>query len=303
MPDDRDDTVLTYRTALRNVTRSRMRSLVRRAVWQNPYRGVYVTHNGRLTADERDVVALHASAPGSVLGGLSALRHDGFTGRAADRPVIVQPIGASRPAYDDVTLHWSSMLDDRDVHPSRTPRRTRPARSLVDAASWIPTDVAAREIVIAGVQQGLVRTADLRDALSRRGTCRRRALIVQSILDAAGGIQSLPERDFDDARRSARLPQPTRQARRRGPDGRFYLDVEWGAFDVAVEIHGIPHLAVPQWENDLSRANELVIGGVHLLTFSSFAVRHQSARVMNQVERLLRARGWRPDKGIGLVAP
>ena len=290
-----DGSVLTYSEALGRVTRSRLRSLVHREVWQNPYRGVYVTHNGRLSTDERDVVALLASAPASALGGLTALRHDGFSGRSTDRPVIVQPIGASMPAYDDATWHWSSMLDDRDVHPSRAPRRTRPARSLVDAASWAATDVVAREIVIAGVQQGLVRTTDLRDALQRRGTCRRRALIVQSILDAAGGIQSLPERDFDDARRQARLPQPTRQLRRRGPDGRYYLDVAWEAFDVAAEIHGIPHLAVQQWETDLRRANELVIGGSHLLIFSSFAVRHQSARVIDQVERLLRARGWRPD--------
>lgn len=290
-----DRSVLTFRAVLERVSRSRLRGLVRQGVWQNPYRGVYVTHNGHLTADERDAVALLAAAPESALGGLSALRHDGFTGRSLDRPVVVQPIGASKPAYDDVVLHWSSVLDDRDVHPSRTPRRTRPARSLVDAASWAASDVVAREIVIAGVQQGLVRTSDLREALSRRGTCRRRALIVQSILDAAGGIQSLPERDFDEARRHAGLPQPSRQTRRRGPDGRYYLDVAWEDLDVAVEIHGIPHLAVAQWDDDLRRANELVINGDHLLIFSSFAVRHEQQRVVDQVKRLLWSRGWRPD--------
>ena len=216
-------------------------------------------------------------------------------------PIVVQPMGASRPPHADVRVHWSTMLDERDVHPGRAPRRTRPARSLIDAASWSATDAVARAIVIGGVQQGLVRTSDLRDALSRRGSCRRRALIVQSVLDAAGGIQSLPERDFDQLRRLGRLPRPTRQARRQRPDGRYYLDVSWDEFEAAVEIHGIPHLEVPQWEADLSRANEITIGGEQLLIFSSFAVRHQGQRVIDQVTRLLISRGWRPDEGIGPV--
>jgi hypothetical protein len=36
-------------------------------------------------------------------------------------------------------------------------------------------------------------------------------LIRQSILDAEGGIHSLPERDFDEIRRTARLPTPSRK--------------------------------------------------------------------------------------------
>lgn len=295
------ETVLTFREALERSTRSRLRTLIHQGVWQCPYRGVYVTHNSALRAAERDAVALLVCAAGSVLGGLPALRHDRLTGFDASTPVVVQPPGASKPPYGDVRLRWSTMLDDRDVHPTRLPRRTRPARSLVDAASWSSSTAAARLIVIAGVQQGLVRTADLRDALTRRGTCRRRALIVQSILDASGGIQSLPERDFDELRRIAQLPAPTRQARRKGPDGRYFLDVYWSDFSVAVEIHGIPHLEIAQWDDDLHRANELVIDGNHLLVFSSFAVRHQGPRVIDQVRRLLIARGWRPHEGFGSV--
>lgn len=295
------ETVLTFREALERVTRARLRTLVKRNIWRCPYRGVFVTHNGPLLPVERDAVALLVCATGSVLGGLSSLRHDGFSGHEVDAPVVVQPAGADTPPYDDVRLRWSTMLDERDVHPERKPRRTRPARSLVDAASWASADVGARQLVIAGVQQGLVRTSDLREALTRRGTCHRRALIVQSILDASGGIQSLPERDFEELRLRARLPRPTRQSPKRRPDGRYYLDVSWDEFDAAVEIHGIPHLEVPRWEDDLSRANEIVIGGTRLLIFSSFAVRHHGERVINQVVRLLVARGWRPHEGFGLV--
>lgn len=47
-------------------------------------------------------------------------------------------------------------------------------------------------------QQRLTRTSDLRDALSRRGPCRHRGVIIESILDAHGGIQSLPEHELRD---------------------------------------------------------------------------------------------------------
>lgn len=82
---------------------------------------------------------------------------------------------------------------------------------------------------------------------------------MESILDAAGGIQALPEYDFDMIRRRHHLPEPTRQHVRRRRDGKYYLDVVWQQFHAAGEIHGLPHLQVPQWESDLERANEIII--------------------------------------------
>jgi hypothetical protein len=130
------------------------------------------------------------------------------------------------------------------------------------------------------------------DALSRRGPCRHRALIVESILDARGGIQSIPELDFELIRRRHGLPEPLRQSIRRRRDGKCYLDAEWPDYDTACEIHGIPHIRVAQWESDLARANEIVIAGPRLLVFSSYAVRRQQPRVGDQLVRMLRRGGW-----------
>jgi very-short-patch-repair endonuclease len=117
-------------------------------------------------------------------------------------------------------------------------------------------------------------------------------VIVESVLDAGGGIQSLPERDFDDIRRSAGLPPPTRQLRVKGPDGRFHLDVAWEDSGIAVEVHGVSHLEAEKWSADLARANEIVIGGRRLLAFSSFSIRHEQAAVADQLLRLFRSAGW-----------
>ncbi|WP_157805186.1 hypothetical protein [Mumia flava] len=186
------------------------------------------------------------------------------------------------------------MLDERDVHPLRVPSLTRPARSTVDLASWSERPRYARAVVLAAVQQRLVRASDVRDALSRRGRCRHRGLIIESVLDAAGGIQSLPERDFDQIRARVGLPPPSRQVRMRGDDGRYYLDVAWLEDGIACEIHGIPHRDIVQWDNDLMRANEIVIAGPRLLIFSSYAIRHEPEVVGDQLVRLFRRSGSQP---------
>lgn len=293
--------VLNFREAIALIGKNRLRTKVQAGLWQQPCRGIYVTHNGPISAQERDAVALKACGSGAALAGLSALRHDGFEGFDPPMPTVVQPAGSSTPPYEDVMPHWSIWLDDEDVHPRREPRRTRPQRSLVDAAAWASTESQARLIIIAGVQQGLVTTRMLREALERRGKCRHRALIVQSILDAHGGIQSLPERDFREICRRMRLPSPTRQSPCQGKDGRYFLDVEWTTHGIAVEIHGIPHLRIRDWDGDLDRGNEITIQDKRLLIFSSYAIRHRQDRVGDQLMRMFASRGWSRDERIAVV--
>ena len=263
--------------------RSPMLRSIRDGLWQRPVRGVVVTHNGPLTPAQQEEVLLAATPRGAALGGLTALRHDGFRRFGADRPQLVLPAGARVPHELEADVHWSHFLDDRDVHPRRDPRRTRVARSLVDAASWCSSDRLARAIVIAGVQQRLTSTRHLRDALSRRGACHRRALIVESILDAAGGVQSLPERDAAAAFAEAGI-RIVRQRRVQGNDRRFYLDIDADGF--SVEIHGMAHLAVEQWDRDLLRSNEIAIVGERQLAFSAYVARHERGLMVDQLRRM-----------------
>lgn len=277
--------VMTRAQALTLMTRHQLYRLVGSGRWQKPARGVFVNHNGPLTPIQRDWVALLAAAGGSVLGGLSALNHDKFDAFRPDTPVVVSPMGASPFEFEDVELHWSTYLDSRDVHPLRVPPRTRPARSVIDAASWESHEKRAREIVLAAAQKGIVAPRLLREALTRRGACRNRGLIVESYLDAAGGIQSLPERDFDQIVQELGLPRPDRQAVVRRSDGRYYLDVWWKQFNLACEVHGIPHMEVESWDGDLLRLNEVMIDGKRTLVFSSYAIRRQRDVVKDQLRR------------------
>ena len=286
------DSVMRVAEANARYGKGVVRQRVARGMWQRPCRGVIVTHNGPLTGEQAWAVALASAPPRSALAGPTALEVHGMDGFQDDQIHVVIPAGGRAPSWEGLVVHESGELSTADVHPLEQPRRTRVARSVIDLASWCTNDRYARAAVIAALQQGLANTARMRDALSRRGPCRRRGLIIESILDAAGGIQSLPERDFDALWRAAGLPRPTRQRRARTKDGRYYLDATWEALGMSAEIHGVPHHAVRQWDADLRRANEIVIGGDRLLIFSSYAIRHEQVAVADQLFRMARACGW-----------
>jgi hypothetical protein len=275
------------------LTPAEIRREVAEGRWRMPHYRVYVAQNSQLTAEQERWVCLLAGPPGAVLCGLTAAALDGFEGFDSPENHLVIPEGSRRPRRPNLVVHYSTHLGRADVHPIREPRRTRPARSLVDAATFCRNERATRAIILAGVQQRLVRPADLRDALTRRGPCLHHALITESINDAEGGIASVPEHDFGLALRRFDLPPPDRQVIVRRAGGRYYLDAEWSRFGVGCEVHGAQHLEIPTWDADLDRHNELTAGGRRILQFSSYTVRHRKEYVAAIVGQALRHAGWR----------
>ena len=217
--------VLSTSTALRFMSEDQLRWKIASGRWQKPSRGVVVAQSGPLTERQALRVALLRAGPRSALAGLTAARLDGFKGfddkaPFADRPIhLLVPYGYKRrtpPLGLNIVTHYSQMLTNADVHPTRQPRRPRIARSLVDAAAWMPTDRGAAAILAAGVQQGLARAADLRLAADRIETRRRRKLIIEVLGDIAGGSQAISELDFLRlVVRPFGLPEPSRQVPRR----------------------------------------------------------------------------------------
>lgn len=273
------DGVVTVHQVRPWLTGPEVRGEVDAGRWRRFCRGVVITHNAPPTRSQLRWAHLLGCPRGSALAGLTALAVDGLTGFEVAPTFVAIPAGARRPERQGLVPRWSTQLTSADVHPLRAPRRTRPARSVLDAASSFSVDRRCRAVVLAGVQQRLVRPADLRDALTRRGPCAQRGLIVESIDDAEGGIDSVPERDFDEVRRRYGLPAPDRQVVVRRTDGRYYLDAEWRRKRLAAEVHGIQHMELLSWDADLDRMGEVVAQGRRVIQFTSYAVRHQARRV------------------------
>jgi hypothetical protein len=296
--------VLATSEVLRFLSKSQLRWQITSGRWQKPSRGVIVAQSGPLTSAQLVRAALLRAGPAAVLAGLTAARLDGFQGFDNKRPLHEMPIYLlvppgyrrhSPPPGLLVVTHYSRALTDDDVHPDRHPRRTRIARSLIDAAVWMPTDRGAMAILAAGVQQGLVRADDLRQVTSRIELPRRRTLIGAAIGDIAGGARSMSELDFlYQVVRAFGLPEPSRQAPRRDTRGRRrWIDVLWDDYKVAVEVDGAQHAGDPlqRWD-DMERDIDLALDGYLTLRFPAWLVRDDPQYVARRVLEALRKAGY-----------
>ena len=290
--------VLGMSVALRFMTESQLRWRITSGRWQKPARGVVVAQSGPLTDGQLLRVALLRAGPRATLAGLTAARLDGLKGFDDKRPMretpiyLLVPVGYKRrtpPPGLTVITHYSQFLSDADVHPTRQPRRTRMARSLIDAA-WMPTDRGAAAILSAGVQQRLARVADLALVAHRMENLRRRQLIIKTLGDIAGGSQAISELDFLRlVVRPFGLPEPSRQSARRDRRGRRrWIDAAWDDRKIAVEIDGAQHTHDPlqRWD-DMERDLDLTLGGYQTVRFPAWLVRNNPAYVAGRIREAL----------------
>jgi very-short-patch-repair endonuclease len=306
--DDRDagladllscqDGVLSVDSVTKHLTRDAMRWRVTSGRWQQPCRGVVVAQSGPFTEIQVLRIAALWAGPGAALAGLTAATLDGLTGfadrgRPTDRPIHVLvpafcPVRRQRPGLP-LVVHYSRQFGDDDIHPLRQPRRTRLARSLVDAAAWMTTDRGAQAVLAAGVQQRLVRVVDLTAVVARNQRLPRRAMIKATLDDIAGGAQALSELDFTRLLRRHRLPEPDRQVQRPDASGRRrWLDAVWEAARLIVEVDGSHHMEAMQYWADTDRDNDFTLEGYRVLRFPAFAVRYNPDHVARKVRNALR---------------
>ena len=283
-------------SALGWMSREELRWRVASGRWQRPCHGIVVAHSGPMTPKQELWAALLWAGEGAVLAGLTAARLDGLEGFSGDEraspPIhLLVPAGRSvrrKPPGLSVVVHYSTMLGSGDVHPSREPRRTRVARSLVDAAAWAGSDRRAQALLAAGVQQRLARPGDLLAVVTRNERRPRRAMIRATLDDITGGAQALSELDFTRLVRRHRLPEPDRQAARMDSAGRRrWLDAVWEAARIIVEVDGIHHLDAAQYWADMDRDNDFTLDGYRVLRFPAFVVRYHGDYVAGKIREAL----------------
>jgi very-short-patch-repair endonuclease len=292
------DGVLRVDSVMKYLTRDALRWRVGSGRWQRPCRGIVVAQSGPLTEIQALRIAALWAGPDAALAGLTAAALGGLRGFAdggqrADRPihVLVPAFSAARRARPSLPLvvHYSRLFGEDDIHPLRQPPRTRMARSLIDAAAWMGTIRGAQAVLAAGVQQRLVRIADLTEVVARNERLPRRAIIKNTLNDIAGGAQALSELDFTRLLRQYRLPEPDRQAQRPDSSGRRrWLDAVWEIAKLIVEVDGIHHMDPAQYWADMDRDNDFTLGGYRVLRFPAFAVRYNPGHVAGKIRDALR---------------
>ena len=289
---NRQDGVISVSQALRFMTRKGIRHRVTTGRWQSQ-QSALVTHSGPVSVGQRRWVAVLAAGPGAVLGGITAAQAAGLRGYDSASAHVLLPAGCrSGRLPNGVVAHRTSVWDERDILFAARPPRTRPARSLVDAAQWAVSDDNARAVIAAGFQQRIVVAGDVEEMLGRLRRARRRALIAETIADAGGGAHSLAELDLLALCREHGLPEPARQVLRHDKAGRRrYLDALFEEWRVHVEVDGSQHLDPRHSWSDMRRQNDLWIAGERLLRFPAWMLRHNPAEVVTQLRAALHAAG------------
>ena len=293
--------VIARRQAVRFLSPKAIRHRLESGRWQLAHRSVYVTHTGAVTAEQRRWIALLSVGRGglALIAGESALAVLGFQGaRGGPIHVLVPAVRRDSDLPPGARVHHTRHLPVNDRHPRGCPPCTMPARSVIDAAQWPPTEEAAVSVIAAAFQQRLVGLVDVEPVLARMTHAHRRPLIMAAIADVAGGAESIHEIDFARLCRRAGLPEPSPQVMRTDRAGRRrYRDVYFDAWRVHVEIDGGQHREVRAWWADMRQHNEIAIAGECLLRFPGWVLRHRPADVVADVRAALHAAGWRPVSG------
>ena len=277
--------------AAARVPRWLVRAELRARRWQAYGQQVVLTHNGPVPLEAVRWAAVLSVGCRAALDGVTALQLAGARGLDDTVPHVITPKGSTphRPRW--LVLHESRRYRAQDVLAAGLPR-TRPAVAAVHAALWARTEREATYLLVLAVQQRLATPAALREVLDTVRRHRFRRALLDVVADLAGGVHSLGELDVARDVRRRGLPEPSRQSVRRRASGTQYLDVEWPAYGVALEVDGAGHEELGQRLDDLLRDLDLLAEGTLVVRVPLVVYRRDRERVLDALGRLLVARGW-----------
>jgi very-short-patch-repair endonuclease len=274
------------------------RWLVRRELrvrrWRRTGRQTVALHNGPLSAAARRWVAVIELGPRAALAGVSALQHDGLGALTDEEVHVIAPRGVERRKLPGVVLHESRRFREQEVVTAGI-RRTLPAVSAVHGALWSVTARQASFVLTLAVQQGLCTPQALGEVAATVRRHRLRSAIIVTIADLSDGVRSLGELDVARAMRSRGLPEPSRQAVRKRPSGKQYLDAEFEEYSLVLEVDGEQHDLPWARLSDTVRDLGLMAEGREVMRIPLVAWRIDQERVLDALEAVFRSRGWLPS--------
>lgn len=282
LASEQDGVVHRRQLRERGIDRAAVRAEVRAGVWHRHGRHTVGIGSPELSARAMLWRAVWESGSGAVLDGSAALVAGGL--RGFDCAVIDVSIPRNNRRHEVAGVRRHTRVRVPVAIHAGLPR-VRAEVAAVHAALWARSDREAALMLCLVIQQRLTTPARL---LARWQECRpsgpRRTFLDGAVLDICDGAQALSELDFAGLCRVAGLPEPTRQAVRRGANGRVYLDAAWEDIGLVVEIDGGHHQWALNPVDDALRQNDLVIDGEVVLRIPVLGLRLQQARFMAQVE-------------------
>jgi hypothetical protein len=274
------------------LTRWQVRAMIVAGRWRSSGRQTVSVCSGPLSLSGSHWRAVLEVGPRASLDGLSALRAVGL--RTIDEAAVhvIVPKSSTPLRPRGVTVHESRRFREEDVVQTDV-RRMRPPVALVHAALWARSDRAAALYVAATVQQRIVNGADLLLALDEVRRHPRRRLLGRLAADVIDGAHALGELDLGRGLRRRALPPPVRQAVRVLTAGKVYLDADWPGWGLSLEVDGSQHDRPADRLADTLRDLDVAATGTTVLRIPLLALRIDEEAVLDRIETVFRARGWR----------
>jgi len=260
--------------------------------WQRLLPGVYLTHTGPPSADQRDLGALLYAGPCAVLTGPASMRRFGLGVTRADAIDVLVPAEEQRRDVGFARLHRTMRLP-RGFCVAGEVRYALPPRAVADAARWL-TDIGdVRAVVAEAVQRRMCSIEDLVEELDH-GPKQGSALLRRALAEVADGVRSAAEGQLHALIERSGLPMPMFNPRLFV--GRAFLavpDCWWPDVGVAAEVDSRAwHLSPRGWENTLARQARMAAVGIIVLHFTPSQIYAQRNEVVGMIRAL-----WPPPGG------
>ena len=258
--------------------------------------GVYISHNGPRTWQQRAWVAVLSCWP-AALAGSSALRAESGPGlRGFDEGAAIEvAVHVARTVRDkpDVRVRRMAGLAARSRW-NTSPPRVRYEEAVLDVVAGMTREWDVIEACAAAVRGRCTTAERLAKALQARHRFPRRTWLVRVLADVAAGTASVLEHGYlHRVERAHGLPAADRQREDRVAGGRIYRDAPYPAYDLCVELDGrIDHSALTDRDHDLDRDLETATTGMRTVRLGWGQVYDRPCRTAVQVARLLQIGGW-----------
>jgi hypothetical protein len=297
------------------VTRSMIRSELRRGNWQRLACGIVLTRPDEPTRADWAEVGVALAGPRSGVSGWDALQVRGLGGRNPPSPhvLVLSPCGMNR-VVGSVRIRRTTRAFRRHTmspHAAQLPLVpvVATARAIADTALDHGELPAVRALVTSAVQRRACTLVELIDEL--RACPRRHSRLFRLALhDAVGGARSAAEAAA--AARLSRSTVPRFELNVPIVDENglviFVVDVLWRELRAALEIDSREyHFTESDWLATLDRHNALTRFGLAVTHYPPSRVTRRGDGWTREVTQWLQSRaaelGVTPERGGGVVAP
>jgi hypothetical protein len=264
---------------------------VRTGRWQRLYPGTFAPFSGPVPREVWFDAAVQYAGEGAALSHQTAAFVQGWR---PDSGIIHVTVAARRTVapQKDVHIHRSRNWSTSDVVSAAVPRTTAD-RTLLDLVVMSSSGKVAG-LVTDAIRSRLTTPEQVLTAAAFRPVLRHRRLLVEVVVEAAGGVESVLELEFAKVLRSHGLVEPRRQVREVLPDGRaIRLDTLFDPYDVVAELDGrLGHSTAADRERDRQRDDAHRARGRNPLRFGWARVLGHGCAVAAEVATALRDGGW-----------